>query len=237
MSRPLDDPARTDLSGLRIAQRPITLREQVLNALRDAILTFKFKPGERLTERALCELTGVSRTSVREALRHLESEGLIENIPHRGPIVAIVTIDQAQHIYELRGAIEGLAARLFAERADDASIRSLRAALDQVAISFQTHHQDEILKAVNAFYDALLAGCKNPLIGRALKSLHGRIIYLRALSTSHAGRALESLRELADIVTAIEGRDPVAAEQACRQHAALACEAAIAVLASKEPGK
>lgn len=229
---PTEKSDRPELGDLRITRRTITLREQVLNALRDAILTFRFKPGERLTERALCELTGVSRTSVREALRHLESEGLVENIPHRGPIVAVVTADQAQHIYELRGAIEGLAAKLFAERADETTVRKLRLALDSVAEAFRTHQQDKILGAVNFFYDTLLTGCENPLIERSLKSLHGRIIYLRALSTSRSDRALDSVRELGDIVDAIERRDSVAAELACRKHAALACEAAVDALST-----
>ena len=67
------------------------LRQQVLDQLRAAIVDLEFEPGERLVERKLCERMGVSRTSVREALRHLEAEGLITTVPHRGPVVTEVT--------------------------------------------------------------------------------------------------------------------------------------------------
>jgi DNA-binding GntR family transcriptional regulator len=78
-------PSATDM---RVVRNTVTLRQQVLEVLRSAILNFQFKPGDRLIERELCEMTGVSRTSVREALRHLESEGLVQNLPNKGPMVA-----------------------------------------------------------------------------------------------------------------------------------------------------
>ena len=86
-------------SSLRIKRQTTTLRQQVLEALRNAILDFQFKPGDRLVERELCAMTGVSRTSVREALRHLESEGLVENVANRGPTVATLTVEDARQIY------------------------------------------------------------------------------------------------------------------------------------------
>ena len=107
-------------SALRVSKDHETLREKTVERLREALLNQFFAPGDRLIERELCELTGVSRTSVREALRLLESEGLIETIPNRGPIVASLSAEDAQYIYEVREALEGLAGRLFAERASDA---------------------------------------------------------------------------------------------------------------------
>ena len=110
-------------SSLRVKRNNITLRQQVLDVLRNAILEARFKPGDRLIERELCELTGVSRTSVREALRHLESEGLVRNIPNKGPTVATVGLEEAQQIYEMREALEGQAGRLFAQRAPAGEVR------------------------------------------------------------------------------------------------------------------
>ena len=80
---------------LRVASLP-GRREQVASRLRDAIVTGRFAPGRRLVERELCELTGVSRTSIREALRELESEGLITTVPHHGPVVSVVSIETAE---------------------------------------------------------------------------------------------------------------------------------------------
>ncbi|MBI3145489.1 MAG: GntR family transcriptional regulator, partial [Pseudogulbenkiania sp.] len=105
-----------DSSSLKIDRSVKTLRELTLEKMRDAILSAYFKPGERLVERALCEELGVSRSIVREVLRHLETEGLVESIPHQGPVVATLDADKAAQIYEIRALLEGHAARLCAER-------------------------------------------------------------------------------------------------------------------------
>jgi len=217
------------------AEHMPTVREQVTSSLRSAILEFRFQPGERLVERELCEMTGTSRTSVREALRHLESEGLIESLPHRGQVVAVVSPDRARHIYELRGALEALAARLFAERGDAQHIRRFVAAYEALPAAFASLNQQRTLAAMNKFYDAMLEGCGNPLIAQVLRSLHGRIVYLRAISISQ-GRVPESLGELGNIVKAVQKRDPEAAAVACRIHAEKACVAAIGALAHVDFG-
>ena len=95
------------------------MRHQVAEVLRAAITTGRFAPGQRLVEKDLCELTGVSRASVREALRQLESEGLIQTLPNRGPLVSRLSTQDAASIYQVRGALEALAAQLFANHATD----------------------------------------------------------------------------------------------------------------------
>ncbi|WP_374636915.1 GntR family transcriptional regulator, partial [Paracoccus sp. (in: a-proteobacteria)] len=96
----------TDLGLSRIEQQPTTLRDVVLDRLRDAIIGGIFKPGDRLVERVLCEQLGVSRTVVRETLRYLDAEGLVEHIPNKGPIVARMTWDDARQIYDIRRKLE-----------------------------------------------------------------------------------------------------------------------------------
>ncbi|OUL96435.1 GntR family transcriptional regulator, partial [Paraburkholderia hospita] len=102
--------------------RPETLRHQVENMLRQAIMSGRFAPGARLIERELCESLGVSRTSVREALRKLEAEKLVRSVPHKGPIVAVISPQEASELYALRGLLEGFAAHEFARLASDAAI-------------------------------------------------------------------------------------------------------------------
>jgi DNA-binding GntR family transcriptional regulator len=87
--------------------RPNTLRRQVENALREAIMSGRFHPGQRLIERELCENLGVSRTSIREALRQLEAEKLICIVPHKGPTVASISLKEAEELYALRSVLEG----------------------------------------------------------------------------------------------------------------------------------
>src|SRR5277367_656435 len=87
------------------------LRRQVLEELRSSIISGRLLPGARLIERELIAMMGVSRTVIREALRQLEAEGLVSNIPNKGPIVRELTIEEAKDLYAIRAVLEGLAAR------------------------------------------------------------------------------------------------------------------------------
>src|SRR5215510_37994 len=98
---PQDARMRTmDERNFRVVRIAAPLRHSVVENIRNAIAAGRFKAGDRLPERELCEMIGVSRTLVREALRQIESEGLIKVIPNRGPIVARVTPEQAQGVYQ-----------------------------------------------------------------------------------------------------------------------------------------
>jgi DNA-binding GntR family transcriptional regulator len=219
-----------DLSTLRVPRSQTTLRQQVLAVLRRAILEFHFKPGDRLIERELCDLVGVSRTSVREALRHLESEGLVQNLPNKGPVVATVTREDAQALYEVREALEGLAARLFTERATAKQVASLEQALDGLAAAFGQGDIRSIVSEATAFYDVLLEGCGNPIIRDQIRALQARVVFLRGTSMSQPGRAPGSLQEMSAIVKAIVRREAAAAEDAAKVHVCRARDAALAVL-------
>src|SRR6476659_10558695 len=88
-------------STLRIEDVP-TVRSMVAQKLREAIMSGKLKPGQRLVERELCEMTGVSRPSIREALRLLEADGLVRTVPHRGPLGSTISLDDAKQLYAAR---------------------------------------------------------------------------------------------------------------------------------------
>ena len=108
--------------SLLVERNRLTLRERAADILRQAIIDQRFPPGTHLKERELCDMLGVSRTSVREALRHLESECLIETVPHKGPVVVTLTMQDARELYQVRAALEGLAGELFAAKASDQQI-------------------------------------------------------------------------------------------------------------------
>ena len=153
----------TDLS-MRVAAVAAPVRHQVAEVLRTAITSGRFAPGQRLVEKDLCELTGVSRASVREALRQLESEGLIETLPNRGPSVSRLSPQDAVSIYQVRGALEALAAQLFAAQASDAKVAELEAAVQVLEQAYKARDVDRIVDAKRRFYAVLhLGGIRSPL--------------------------------------------------------------------------
>jgi DNA-binding GntR family transcriptional regulator len=215
----------------RVDKIAAPLRHSVTESIRNAIAAGHFKAGERLPERELCELTGVSRTLVREALRQLESEGLIQVLPHRGPLVARVTRKQAEGIYQVRVELEGLACRLFAENATERHREDLVAALAELRRAMETGTSMERLKAKNAFYDRLVEGSCNEALGISLRMLNARVMMLRATSLQAPGRAKESIRELSELLEALLARDPVKARWLAEAHVRNAATAALTFLA------
>src|SRR6202012_4843761 len=127
--------------------RPETLRHQVENVLRQAIMSGRFAPGARLIERELCETLGVSRTSVREALRKLEAEKLVRSVPHKGPVVAVMSKPEASELYALRALLEGFAAYEFARLADDRAIARFGEAAKELRAEATARNQAGVLRA------------------------------------------------------------------------------------------
>jgi DNA-binding GntR family transcriptional regulator len=221
-------------SNMRIVREASPTRRLVIVKITDAIVKGRFRSGDRLVERELCELLGVSRTSVREALRELESEGLITNIPNKGPIVALICAKQAENIYQVRSVLEGLTARLFARRATDAQIDQLEAAIDAIAEVYKDFDPMRFVSAKNFFYDVLLEGADNEVAATALRSIHVRVSQLRAFSLQVATRADASLGELRRLLYAIRTRDEDQAERECIIHVNNAAIAALETLHSIE---
>jgi GntR family transcriptional regulator, trigonelline degradation regulator len=203
---------------LRVERTPAPIRAQVLDNLRQAILDGRFAPGQRLIERELVELTGVSRTSIREALRELAAEGLVTTIPNKGTVVATLSAEDARQLYQVRSVLEGLAGKLFVDNATPAQRRALArqlAAIDRLAA-----RDASILEAKDRFYDILFVGGGNVALHQTAASLHARIRALRSLSLSLPGRAHKSVAELHDIIEAIDTDDAEKAARACRRHVA-----------------
>jgi len=211
------------MPSLEVRKLAAPLRQQVLDNLRQAIIEGRLAPGARLTERELTEMTGVSRTVIREALRQLESEGLVAIIPNKGPVVRELTPAEARDLYSIRAVLEGFAARLFVENAADADVKKLAQALDVVIGAYQRGDAHEVLETKNRFYDVLFEGAGSETLCSMLNTLHARIWRWRALGLSHPRRSDERSREsiegLRAILAAIRARDAGTAEKLMREEA------------------
>jgi DNA-binding GntR family transcriptional regulator len=221
--------------SLRVERAPAPIRSRVLDNLRQAIIERKLAPGQRLIERELVEMTGVSRTSIREALRELAAEGLVTTIPNKGTIVTEVTAEEARQLYQVRSALEGLAGRLFVENATDAQRRALVTAFRAVERA-AAKGSPAMLAAKDKFYDVLFEGGGNEALRSIASTLHARVNLLRSLSLSRPGRSPESLAELADIVAAIQANDADAAAKACSHHVEAAGMAGYTALTEEAAG-
>lgn len=219
----------TDTS-MRVAVIAAPVRSQVVETLRAAITSGRFAPGQRLVEKDLCDLMGVSRPSVREALRQLESEGLIVTIPNRGPLVSRLSARDAASIYEVRGALEALAARLFAASASDRQVAALEASMQRLEAAYASRDVEKIIEVKKEFYDILLEGSGNSIIPSILNMMHARITQLRRVSLSSPKRATASIREIRAVLKAIKQRDPEAAFKAALHHVEQAAKVALASL-------
>src|SRR4029453_2365733 len=150
-------------STLRIEGVP-TVRSMVAQKLREAIMSGTFKPGQRLVERELCEMTGVSRPSIREALRLLEADGLVTTVPHRGPVVSTISLEEARQLYAARAVLEGFAGRECARLRDPVVVRRIGDALTRLKAAAAKQDLVGCLEAKTDFYGALIGGCRHALI-------------------------------------------------------------------------
>lgn len=216
--------------SLKVDRSAKTLRELTLEKMREAIFSGFFAPGERLVERKLCDLLDVSRSVVREVLRQLESEGLVETIAHQGPVVATLDANRALQIYNLRALLEGQAARICAEKASPETLAELSLRNQSIQDAFERGEFVQVMERTTAFYELMFLGCGLEMAWEMVQSLNARINRLRAMTISSAERKKATAREMQALVEALLRRDADAAEKAAKEHINRAAEIAIAKL-------
>jgi DNA-binding GntR family transcriptional regulator len=224
-------------SAARIERTAAPLRRQVVRALREDILNGVMAPGQRLVEATLCAAYGVSRTVIREALRQLESEHLVRVVAPQGPVVAVLTAAEIRAIYVVRAALEGLAARLFAQNADAGHLQRMLDLQGSLARDYLHGSVDSREDFKAAFYAALLDGTGNAVLADALTGIHARVAIFRRFAFVDEGRVKLSGVELLRIIDACAvRRDPAAAHAAAEHHIALAADLALIEYERRAPG-
>jgi len=220
----MSDIAKAGLS--RLVQEAAPLRRKIAASLRMAVQTGALEPGARLVEKDLCHELNVSRTSLREALRELEAEGLVES-GQRGLVVARITPDEARNIYNVRAALEGLVAEQFAQLSGGSDQLALDHVVKCLALAYENNDFPAIISEKDRFYEVLCLGAKNMVVLDLLTRLNSRINNLRSLSRSNPARGKDSLLEIMDIAAALKRRDGLAAKAAAVRHIERAAEAAL----------
>jgi DNA-binding GntR family transcriptional regulator len=200
------------------------LRDKVVGELRRRIVDGVYEPGDRLTEERLADDFGVSRNPVREAIRVLEAEGFLTAQPRRGAVVASMSVRDLENLFDVRGALEVLAARLAAERID----QSGAAMLDRLLARARTTRRVVDLAALNTrFHDTISTLSGNTLLTGMMEPLHGRLQWVYRQSVE--ARAAQSWAEHRELATAIRAGDAEAAVAAARAHVLAARQSALAL--------
>lgn len=217
--------------SLKIENAPLTLREIALNKMRHAIISGYFEAGERLVERSLCEELNVSRSIVREVIRYLEAEGLIEILPKKGPIVSTLNWHQAEQIYNIRTLLEQSAAFDCAKKADD----SVKKILHRHLLEIKKATSDaELIEASVAFYETLFLAADQTIAWEIVQRLNSRISRLRVLTLKTKKRAVSGFERMKRIYNAIVENNANEAKQAVTDHLLEVSAIAKTILEDKE---
>ena len=202
---------------MRMEYKTVSLADQVFERLEAEILSGKYQRGEVVTELQLCAELGVSRTPVREALRRLSQEHLIEESP-RGTVVLGVVRKDFEDMCAIRLRIEGLAVRGFIDNLSEDSLRELREAVEFQEFYLNKSDPDHIKAMDSRFHELIYQNCGSAILCDTLSPLHKKVQKFRRLSIEQAGRAETSVREHRAIYEAIAAKDADLAERLMNEH-------------------
>lgn len=194
------------------------LRELVSDALREAIVNGTLHAGERLMEIQLAEDMGVSRTPVREAIRKLELEGFVVMLPRKGAYVADISIKDINEVFEIRTALDGLAAGLAAERITESELEQLERLLVEIGTSIEQGDLESAVEIDTRFHDILYKASRNDRLVGFIGNLRELFQRFRTISMGYPGRLKETIEEHKRLVEAISQRDVELAQTLAREH-------------------
>jgi DNA-binding GntR family transcriptional regulator len=192
--------------------------EQVYKVLAEQIISGALAPGTKITEQEIASRLGVSRTPIREAIKALARDDLIEMLPRRAMYVRKLSPEDVAEIYEVRSVLEALAAKLATARFPQPEIARLRAQAESCVQDLDKGHMDTFLQLDAKLHSLILEYSGNKRLQKLLGSLNDLIHYLRAQGARQPARARQALTEHGRILDALESRDPERAEAAMREH-------------------
>jgi DNA-binding GntR family transcriptional regulator len=210
----------------------LTRVETLLQCLEEEIIQGELPPGARLDEQLLAERFKVSRTPVREALRHLTSSGLVEIRRHQGAVVRSLTIPELIEMFQVVAELEGLCARLAARRMIKAERKALHVAHRACAGYVEKDDPERFFKANNEFHEIIYAGSHNNFLERETRELRNRVNPHRRYITYQPGRPAASVVEHEGVLAAIDEGDGEEAHRLMREHVNIIGEAAADFIAA-----
>ncbi|RZL59962.1 MAG: GntR family transcriptional regulator [Variovorax sp.] len=195
-------------------------QERAADGLRQMIISGELAPGQSLSEVSLAETFGISRTPIREALKQLQIEGLVEIRPRVGTFVAVPSRREINELFEMKQLLEGGAARLMAARGDVPELTAMKANVREADAAVEAGDVERYAQLVHDFHEILIAGADNGKLATHYRLLMNQLAYGRLVKTSlsQPGRSLESEREHHTVLELIIAKDGIGAENYMRRH-------------------
>ncbi len=194
--------------------KDLLVRENLARQLCALITDGTYKPGDHITERELCERLEASRPSIRETLRQLEAEGLLDIYPNRGAVVRKLSMETVLHLWEVRLALETVAAERFARHGRPEQIERFDDAIRQMDAALRDRDRRKIKTAKSEMFEAFAAGAHNDLLAAYIRQINVRLSFLWSSSLMVEGRPAESIDEMRALLAAIRNHNPDAARAA-----------------------
>lgn len=195
-----------------------SLRDQVFQKLRNDILSGKYLPGDELVESTLGKELGVSRTPVREAIRQLELEGLVELIPNKGTVVNGISVQDVKDIYSIRSKLEGLCAGWAARYRTEEELERLEETVYLSKFHAQREHYEQVFELDSRFHEILYEASHSRILAHTLGDFHQYVQKARKLSIKNRVRSKSSNEEHEKILEAVRAGDEKLAEELATQH-------------------
>jgi DNA-binding GntR family transcriptional regulator len=205
---------------MQVGIQTASIQAQVIQRLRNMILDGELAPGASLSEMSLAEAFGVSRTPIREALKQLETEGLLEVRPRVGTFVPVLSRRDLTELFQLKEILEGAAARLMALRGNVPELAELEHNVSESERAVAKGDTEKYIRLVHEFHDIIVAGADNLKLQAHYRILMNQLVYERLVRTSltRPGRLVESESEHAQILGLVQAKDSYNAERVTREH-------------------
>ncbi len=202
-----------------------TLHEEIANNLREMIMSGELREGDKIKENELCEMMGISKTPLREALRVLSAEGLIRLIPNRGSFVTTPTFEEIKEMFDVMVVLEGVCARTAAEKMSDRDFAKLEALHRKLEDNFRLKDQKEYIKQNNLYHAFVQELAGNNTLNQIVNGLRKKILLYRFQSLNLPGRFEHSIAEHRRLLAAFKARDAEKAELLMKSHLNKQCDA------------
>ncbi len=184
-----------------------SLHDEITTQLRDMIVEGALRPGQKIPEAELCNRFGVSRTPMREALKVLASEGILQLLPNRGAVVAKITPEEIEELFPIMGALEALAGELACSRIDDRALAEIRRLHDTMVGHYQRGEWLRYSKLNRAIHESIFAAAANASLSALYQQMLIRIHSVRFVAKKSPERWREAVEEHDKIMAALEQRD------------------------------